>query len=282
MTTTVAALAAIIAALCAYGFFGERGRLSVVRHTVSSPRIPPSFDGVTIVQFSDTHLGPTYSLDRLGNLVDAVNSLRPDLVVFTGDLHDARRKDNIAKYDPSPLLARIQARLGKFAVYGNHDFGYGRKLRSSGSFLSRGGFTVLINAVRRVELPDGEFITVSGLDDYVLGKPNAPKAVSRLENDRFNVLLVHEPDVADRLIRYPIDLQLSGHSHGGQVSLPLVGPLVRTELGRKYVSGLYRIGGRFRDKRPYLLYVNRGSGTTRIPVRFRCVPELTVITLRSE
>ena len=282
MMITVAAVIAILAALCAYGFFGERRRLSVVRHTVRSPRIPPGFDGLTIVQFSDTHLGPRYSLGRLNRLADAVNSLRPDLVVFTGDLHDARRKDNIAKYDPSPALARIESRLGKYAVYGNHDFGYGRKLRSSGAFLSRGGFAVLINSTRRIELPGGEFITITGLDDYVLGKPNASKTLSRLEHGRFNLLLVHEPDVADRLIRYPVDLQLSGHSHGGQVSLPLVGPIVRTELGSKYVSGLYRIGGRFRDRRPYLLYVNRGSGTTRIPVRVGSVPELTVITLRSE
>jgi len=95
-------------------------------------------------------------------------------------------------------------------------------------------------------------------------------------------LLVHEPDVADRLIRYPVDLQLSGHSHGGQVSLPLIGPIVRTKLGRKYVGGLYDIGGRFRENRPYRLYVNRGSGTTRIPVRIGSVPELTLFTLRSE
>lgn len=276
---TIAALLLIVTALGIYGVAGERGRLRIVHQTIRSSRIPPGFDGVTIVQFSDTHLGPGYSVERLGKLADAVNSLRPDLVVFTGDLHDARRRDNIAKYDPSPQLARIEARLGKFAVYGNHDFGYERNLRSSGAFLSRGGFSVLINATRRITLPGGEFITVSGLDDYVLGKPNAPKAVSRLDNERFNLLLVHEPDVADRLIRYPIDLQLSGHSHGGQVALPLLGPIVRTQLGSKYVGGLYRIGGRFRDKRPYLLYVNRGIGTTRIPVRFRCVPELTVFTL---
>jgi len=256
--------------------------LRVVRHTIRSPRIPRGFDGVTIVQFSDTHISPSYRLDRLSKLVDAVNSLQPDLVVFTGDLHDARRKDNIAKYDPAPLLSRIRAPLGKFAVYGNHDFGYERRLRSSGSFLSRGGFAVLINEVRRVAHPGGEYIVIAGLDDYVLGKPNAPKTISKLRNEPFNLLLVHEPDVADRLIRYPVDLQLSGHSHGGQVSLPLIGPIVRTKLGRKYVGGLYDIGGRFRENRPYRLYVNRGSGTTRIPVRIGSVPELTLFTLRSE
>ncbi|MFC4596661.1 metallophosphoesterase [Cohnella hongkongensis] len=282
MMAALALCGLIAVSLAGYGLFGERRRLRVVRHTIRSRRVPPGFDGITIVQFSDVHLGPYYSLRQLDELVNAINSLRPDLVAFTGDLHDARRKDNIAKYDPSPVLSRIQARLGKFAVYGNHDFGYERKLRSSGAFLSRGGFTVLINDARRVTLPGGEFMTIAGLDDCMLGKPNPSKAASKLHPDRFNVLLVHEPDVADRLARYPIDLQLSGHSHGGQVVLPLVGALVRTSLGRKYVGGLYRIGSRFRDKRPYVLHVNRGVGTTRIPVRIRCVPELTVITLRCE
>ncbi|RED89303.1 metallophosphoesterase [Cohnella phaseoli] len=282
MIIAVIAASLLISAIGAYGFFIERGRLRIVRHTIRSPRIPPSFDGVTIAQFSDIHLSPAYSLKRLGKLVEAVNSLHADLVVFTGDLHDARRNDNIAKYDPSPLLAGIQARLGKFAVYGNHDFGYERKLRSSGAFLSRGGFSVLINSTQRIEHTDGDYITISGLDDYVLGKPNAAKTIARLEDDRFHVLLVHEPDMADRLIRYPIDLQLSGHSHGGQVRLPLLGPLVRTKLGSKYVGGMYRIGGRHRDKRPYRLYVNRGIGTTRIPIRLFCAPELTVFTLRRE
>ncbi len=282
MIIAVVAASLLISAIGAYGFFIERGRLRIVRHTIRSPRIPPSFDGVAIAQFSDIHLSPAYSLKRLGKLVEAVNSLHADLVVFTGDLHDARRNDNIAKYDPSPLLARIQARLGKFAVYGNHDFGYERKLRSSGAFLSRGGFSVLINSTQRIEHTDGDYITISGLDDYVLGKPNAAKTIARLEDDRFHVLLVHEPDMADRLIRYPIDLQLSGHSHGGQVRLPLLGPLVRTKLGSKYVGGMYRIGGRHRDKRPYRLYVNRGIGTTRIPIRLFCTPELTVFTLRRE
>ncbi len=282
MIIAVIAASLLISAIGAYGFFVERGRLRIVRQTIRSPRIPPSFDGATIVQFSDTHLSSAYSLKRLGKLVEAVNSQHPDLVVFTGDLHDARRSDNIAKYDPSPLLARIQAHLGKFAVYGNHDFGYERKLRSSGAFLNRGGFSVLINSTQRIEHTDGDYITISGLDDYVLGKPNAAKTIARLEDDRFHVLLVHEPDLADRLIRYPIDLQLSGHSHGGQVRLPLLGSLVRTKLGSKYVGGMYRIGGGHRVKRPYRLYVNRGIGTTRIPIRLFCAPELTVFTLRRE
>ncbi|QJD82127.1 metallophosphoesterase [Cohnella herbarum] len=272
--------AAIIVFIYAYGFTIVPKRLSITRLEVYSPSLPESFEGVTLLQFSDTHLGPQFTLPRLRQLVDVIQTIRPDIVVFTGDLHDAGSADNIAKYDPSPLLADIQAPLGKYAVYGNHDFGYGRKTRSSGSFLSRAGFKMLVNEREKITLPGGDSITIAGLDDYVLGKPNAESTLSKLDKDGFNILLAHEPDVADRLTRFPVDLQLSGHSHGGQVSLPLVGALVRTRLGRKYLKGKYLIHDSQRKERPYLLYVNRGIGTTRIPIRIGSDPELAVFTLR--
>lgn len=277
------ALALLAAAsLSAYGLFGERGRIGVTRHEIRSPRIPEAFDGRTILQFSDTHIGPYYSLDRLKRLTVEINALEPDIVVFTGDLHDAGRRDTLGRYDPAPILAEIEARLGKYAVYGNHDFGFARNLRSSGSFLARGGFSVLLNSVALVSLPGGESIAIAGLDDYVLGRPDAANTLSGLQGERFHILLAHEPDVADRLIRYPIDLQLSGHSHGGQVSLPFIGPLVTTPLGRKYIKGMHLIGERSRKNRPYVLYVNRGIGTTRLPLRLGSVPELSLFTLRHD
>ncbi|WP_256757016.1 metallophosphoesterase [Cohnella sp. WQ 127256] len=269
----------IIALVGAYGIFIERRRLSITRHDVHSTALPEGFHGKTIVQFSDTHIGPQYSLEHLKQLILHINSLHPDIVVFTGDLFDARYKDIAKSYDPTMILAQINASLGKYAVYGNHDFGYTRKARNSGSHLSHAGFKVLINEVDRITLPNGEYITVAGLDDYVNGKPNANSTFSVRNGDGFHLLLAHEPDIADRLVRYPIDLQLSGHSHGGQVTLPWVGALIKTPLGKKYISGMYQIKKRSYDDRPYRLYVNRGIGTTRIPIRIGCVPELSVFTL---
>lgn len=274
------AFAAIIVFIYAYGFTIVPKRLSITRLEVYSSSLPENFDGVKILQFSDTHIGPDYTLPKFRQLVAVIQSLHPDIVVFTGDLHDAGNPNNIANYDPSPLLADIQAPLGKYAVYGNHDFGHGRKIRSSGSFLNRAGFKMLVNEIEEITLPSGQSIGIAGLDDYVLGKPNAEATLSKLDKDGFNILLAHEPDIADRLTRFPVDLQLSGHSHGGQVSLPLVGALVRTRLGRKYLKGKYRIHDNRRKERPYLLYVNRGIGTTRIPIRIGSEPELAVFTLR--
>jgi len=271
------ALAALI--LLYYAYAVEPRRWVVTEHDVRSPFVPPGFDGVRIVQISDTHISPFHPLRDFERLVDLVNGLAPDLCVFTGDLYDARRKGWEGDPAVSPPLKRIQAPLGKFAVYGNHDFGLDRKTRTSGPLLEQGGFRVLINETCRIERPGGGVLTVSGLDSYVRGQPQPERALAGLPEDAFHLLLVHEPDAADELTAYPVDLQLSGHSHGGQVSLPLVGALVRTKYGRKYLGGSYVVANR---PRPFRLYVSLGIGTTRLRLRLRCKPEIAVFTLRRE
>ncbi|WP_051318314.1 metallophosphoesterase [Cohnella thermotolerans] len=264
-----------------YSFFIEPRRLSVTRHEIRSPELPEGFDGVRIVQFSDTHLYHYYSLERFERLVEKINELEPDIVAFTGDLFDARRKKtSTGDSAVSPSLARIRAPLGKFAVYGNHDFGYDRRTRTSGPLLAEGGFAVLVNETRKIELPSGEYITVTGLDDGLRGRPEPERTLGALPERGFHLLLAHEPDMAIRLGAYPVDLQLSGHSHGGQVALPGFGAVIRTENGRKYVRGMFYLRQTNRRDRPYRLYVNRGIGTTRLRARLASVPELTVFTLR--
>lgn len=273
--------------LAAYAAWIAPRRLSVTRLDVFSPELPPGFEGRVVVQFSDTHLHYAYSLKRFARLVDAINALRPDLVAFTGDLFDGRA---CPAGDPAviPLLARIEAPLGKFAVYGNHDFGRDRLTRTSGAFLGAGGFAVLVNETRTVASPgSGDTITVSGLDDCVRGRPDPQAALGALPEDGFHLLLAHEPDPAPSYAAYPVDLQLSGHSHGGQVALPLVGALIRTPYGRRYVRGLFAFRRRTartaradQADRKFYLYVNRGIGTTRLPFRFGSRPELTAFALR--
>jgi predicted MPP superfamily phosphohydrolase len=110
--------------------------------------------------------------------------------------------------------------------------------------------------------------------DDVLGKAaRLDRTLRNVPKDEPVVLMVHEPDYADKVARYPVDLQLSGHSHGGQVRVPLVGPLYLPELARKYVWGLYKVG-------ELTLYTNAGLGTVQIPVRFNCAPEITLLSIR--
>lgn len=271
---------AAAALLGGYSFLVEPRRRIVTRHEIRSPELPAGFDGKKIVQFSDTHLLHYHSLKRFEKLVETINSLEPDLVAFTGDLFDAASKRTEGDAAVCPLLRRIQAPLGKFAVYGNHDFGYSRRIRTAGTYLTEGGFDVLVNETRAVSLPDGDSITVSGLDDFVLGKPDPRGVLSKLPERGFHLLLAHEPDAAVGLESYPVALQLSGHSHGGQVYVPGVGAIIRTEFGKKYVRGMYSFSSPSRPGRPYRLYVNRGIGTTRLNVRFGNVPEIAVFTLR--
>jgi uncharacterized protein len=250
--------------------------LDIVEHDLVSSYLPTDFNGVKIVHFSDTHLSDYYSLQQLEKLVQTINEQKPDIVIFSGDLIDNfRTYTEINKV--APILKNIQSTLGKFAIYGNHDHG-GYGTQKYQEIVEEADFHLLVNETIPVRLPSGGSINVAGLDDFMLGKPQIEQTLQRLNEKDFNLLLVHEPDIADRLKKYPIDLQLSGHSHGGQVQIPFYGPIITPPLSKKYVEGFYTIpNSSTRTK----LYVNRGIGTVHIPCRFLCMPELTVFTLKT-
>lgn len=254
----------------------EPARLAVTDHSVESPNLSQAFQGIKIAQFSDTHLGDGYSNRQLRQLVQRLNGEKPDIVVFTGDLFDSVWDSPASIKEVPDILAEIEAPLGKFAVYGNHDRGGGGS-RVYQEYMKKAEFRVLVNDTANITLGSGETMTIAGLDDYLLGRPDAKGTLSSLSENRFNMLLVHEPDVADRLLEYPVDLILSGHSHGGQVNLPVLGALIRTSLADKYINGMYGLSGSERGTR---LYVNRGIGTTRFKIRLGTPPEISIFTLR--
>ncbi len=253
----------------------ESGLLEINRFQIQHPLIPNSFDGVTIVQFSDTHLGFQYTLSQLKKLIAKINSLKPDLVFFTGDLMDAPNQYKNRK-QIAPVLAKLSAPLGKYCIYGNHDHGgYGSDLYKN--IMQDAEFTLLKNEAKRIQQVDGSGIYIIGIDDAMLGRPDLAAASKQVPRNVFALLLSHAPDLADTAATYPIHWQLSGHSHGGQVKIPFFGALVTPPYARKYPEGLYSIG----KFSPLKLYVNRGLGTTRLPFRFMAKPELTIFTLKS-
>lgn len=249
--------------------------LDINRHTIKHPLIPKSFDHFKIVQFSDTHLGFQYTLKQLDKLIDRINRLQPDIVLFTGDLMDEPNK--FPKSDQIiPSLSNIQAPFGKFAIYGNHDHGgYGTDIYRD--IMDKSGFTLLQNAAQEIKLLDDSRIHLIGLDDAMLGKPDLETATLDLPSDTYKILLAHEPDMAELAIYEGIHLQLSGHSHGGQVKIPFIGALITPPYSELYYEGFYELG---EPHSPLTLYVNRGLGTTRLPFRFLSKPELTVFTLK--
>ncbi|WP_077622182.1 metallophosphoesterase [Sediminibacillus massiliensis] len=250
----------------------EPSMLTIHKETLSSNKIPTQLDDLTILQFSDTHVGFHYSLEQLEELVYEINAQSPDIVVFTGDLVDMPNEfpwgNGIIE-----ILNKIKAPMGKYWIYGNHDHGgYGTETLLE--TMEAGGFSLLQNSHVEIE-KQGAAFTLAGLDDLMLGKPDLEEALKNADPDNYTMLLVHEPDYADNTINYQVDCQLSGHSHGGQIQIPLIGYIYTPKFAEKYVEGKYLIDEKLE------LFVSRGVGTTRLPYRFLCRPEITVFKMEA-
>ncbi|USG68441.1 metallophosphoesterase [Brevibacillus ruminantium] len=257
------------AASTVYGYSLERHWLQVVEQPIAIPELPEPWKGVRLLHFSDLHLGYYLGITELEKIVDRINQERPDLICFTGDLVD---EGTGLLPLAVPVLQKLQPPLGKYAVLGNHDWRYG-KSRIIHEALQSAGFSVLMNQHAAIQKQEST-LYVAGLDDVLHGVPDPALALDGIPASGKVILLVHEPDYADQALQFPFVLQLSGHSHGGQVRLPILGPLITPPMGQKYVSGLRYAGD---GKLP--VYTNRGVGTTILPIRFYCRPELTMLTL---
>ncbi|MCI1775568.1 MAG: metallophosphoesterase [Paenibacillus lautus] len=253
----------------AYASLWEPRQLDITRHTLTFPALPKAFDGMRIVQFSDLHLGFHAGGDNAARVVQAIHHEKPDMICFTGDMVDGNAEDMRAAIQP---LAQLKAPLGLFSILGNHDYGDVEKLIA---LEEEAGFRVLRNDAVKLRR-EGAVFAVAGLDDGIWGTPDPEAAIRDLPEGMFKLLLMHEPDYADTAAAYPFHLQLSGHSHGGQIRLPWMGEVITPPGAKRYVQGLYTVGSQGMQ-----LYVNRGIGTTHLPFRFLCKPELTVLTLRS-
>lgn len=243
-------------------------------------RLPESWDGFRIAQLSDFHYDPYFSAVPIRKAVEVVNRLQPDLIVLTGDfvtqpmLHGFERNNEqpVLAIEPcAKLLSKLKSRGGVFAILGNHDVSCGAD--AIADTLQTKNITVLRNHALPLE-NGGKRMWLGGVDDVLEGTPDLDKTLRGVPREEPVILLSHEPDFADSVQKYPVDLQLSGHSHGGQIRLPLLGPPYLPPLGRKYPLGLYKLG-------PLTVYTNVGLGTIRIPARWNCPPEITVFTLRA-
>jgi hypothetical protein len=264
---------AVLLILIGYARYVEPFMLEINDVTIASPLIAGDAENLKIAVFGDTHFGEYYSTDDFDKVVAAVSAAEPDIVVFTGDLidhFDAYYEDTAVI---SRKLAKIEAPLGKFAIFGNHDYGGGAEYKYQ-AIMEAGGFKVLKNEYYGMnELGIG----IIGVDDVLIGYGD-PAIASWGRPDYFNIVLAHEPDLADEILDYNVDLMISGHTHGRQVNLNMFDAYVLPPYGHKYISGSYE----FDNARGTRLYVNSGIGMTKLPFRFLSPPELTVITLTGE
>jgi len=268
------------------------GPLTVETLTVTVKDLPPQLQGLKIAQLSDFHYdGVELSEELLTEAIRTSNSINPDLVVLTGDF---------VIHEPDPIhalvkrLKRLESRRGIYAVLGNHDLYYPTTQFIVTEALTKIGIQVLWN---QVIYPLGKGLALVGLPDFWSPEFNPASVLDHLDPKLPRIVLSHQPDSAEVLQQWRVDLQLSGHTHGGQIVLPQLGPLIAYQdrvirvtpkwlreyiplLQRKcdrvvkhweWSAGLYQINHNH-------LYVNRGLGTYP-PGRLFCPPELTVITL---
>lgn len=225
---------------------------------------------LNVVQISDLQVSEYYETNRLDKVIEKVNAQKPDILLFTGDLFD-----NYSKYPEqrAPMIEKLKAfkaNIGKYAVWGNHDYG-GGAVRVYEDVMSAGGFTVLRNQGETLTLSDGRQVFLGGLDDSLLGNPSVSDTLAYRQNYDYAITMTHEPDVADAFISTDTQLVLAGHSHGGQVWIPFYP--IKNVLAEKYTRGLYQLDAITQ------LYVNTGIGTTSIHARFGVIPEVTQFTI---
>ncbi len=223
-------------------------------------------EGFKIVLLSDFHLYPTTRIELIERAVEMANQLKPDLVALGGDYVQGTVD---AIFDLAPALARLDATYGVFAILGNHDHWKGDEVVEQG--LRESGLQLLRNEGLTLSI-GRKTVYLAGLDDGWVGRQDLKRGLEKQPPEVPTILLMHEPDFVDSFVgRARIDLQLSGHSHGGQVRFPFIGSPFLPPYGRKYDKGLYRVANTW-------LYTTVGLGVT-APVRFNCPPEVTEITL---
>jgi uncharacterized protein len=245
--------------------------VEVKRMKLTLPRLAPEFDGYRLVQIGDFHLDDWTRPERLVGVVKKVNEQRPDLIAITGDFASYSAKE-LDTQRLTEALRLLSARDGCVAVLGNHDYLTGVELVRR--CIREAQVEELANDVRTLRRRDAE-LHVGGIDDVMEGRSRLDLVLEKLPETGAAILLAHEPDFADvSAATGRFDLQLSGHSHGGQVRVPFFRRLILPPFSQRYTRGLHEVGS-------MILYTNRGLGFVHLRLRFLCRPEITVFTLRS-
>ncbi|MDQ6693106.1 MAG: metallophosphoesterase [Chloroflexota bacterium] len=246
----------------------EPAWVDVTHVRLALPRLAPQFNGYRIAQVSDIHMGDWMTREKLEQVIDLVNRQNADLIAFTGDFVTHEAVPYITHFKEA--FANLRSTDGVVAVLGNHD--YWRDQRALKQMLVETGIRELPN--KHITLSrEGAQLHIAGVDDVWMRLDRLDLVLDGLPDKGAAILMAHEPDFADASASTGrFDLQISGHSHGGQVVIPFVGLLRLPPMGTKYPLGLYKVGN-------MLQYTNRGVGMVRPHVRFNCRPEITLYEL---
>ncbi len=241
--------------------------LTTERLTLILPRLPAALDGLRIVQLSDIHHSPFTGREQVERAVALANSLDADIIALTGD-YVSHEREYAAPC--AEMMGRLRARYGVYAILGNHDHWTDAPLITD--LFRAEGIRVLINEGFRFVVGNSSF-WLAGVDDTMVGLEDLPRALAGSHPDEMKLLLAHNPVILRRAARAGVDLVLSGHTHGGQVTLrPEKSASGRPR--RRILRGLAQRGAT-------QIYVSRGLGTVVLPLRYGSPPEVSVLELRS-
>lgn len=253
--------------IASYSVFVERYLIQENHYRVNVKNLPEEFTGFRIVQLTDLHYGFLVPKVLIEYVVNRANSIEKDIIVCTGDYVHKRRK--IQEIDTVwPILKKLKAPLGVYSVLGNHDHWVDSK--HSLYWLEKSG-----QSVRHKVVPikkNGKRIWIGGSGDLWEDELKIDETFSGVNSNDFKLLLAHNPDTADRDYKTKIDLVVSGHTHGGQINIPLYGPPFLPVRNKRYTNGLIRTARTS-------VFISRGIGWALLPVRFNCAPEIAVLHL---
>ncbi len=254
-----------------YGSKIEPNWIEVVPIQLTIPNLSPAFNKFKIVQISDLHSNRFMPAKRLDRIIKLVNQQKPDVIAITGDF--ITKHEDFNSQELEEKLSKLVSQISTLSVLGNHDHrGNANATDNLKQALVRSNVTNLDNQVYVIERGT-EKLTFAGVDDPYWGKPDLDRVIKLLPDNSAAILLVHEPDyIKESAATHKFALQLSGHSHGGQIKIPFLNPLILPYGGKKYFAGLNQVENT-------LEYTNRGLGMTGLPLRINSRPEITVFTL---
>lgn len=252
-----------------YPLLIERQFVQFNKYQLVLPNLPEAFDGFTIGHLTDIHYGMSITLNQLGKIVSKVNSLQCDLIVCTGDyVHEKLNTTNIDKV--MPILGSLQAKNGVFSVLGNHD--HWANTDRSLYWLTRNQQNLCkkVSYITR----SNQKLWLVGAGDLWEDHIDIDMLMGNIPENECRIVLAHNPDSADTVEKARVDLVISGHTHGGQVRIPFVGPPVLYVKNKEYTSGIKK------SNKGSPVFISRGVGCALLPIRFNCYPEVALITLK--
>ena len=250
----------------------SRTRFSVSCHTLTSEKIGASMDGMSIVCFGDLEFGTYMDITRFTMVVDAINSLSPDVVLFLGDLYDEGYvPDEDTRGQFVNLLSSIRAAYGKFAVLGDYDVQQEEMVRSD---LSSAGYELIENKVLHLHYGGSDYITLVGLQDSLRGNPDIDALYAEVPTGSYTIAVSHTPDTARSIPLGTTDLFVCANAHGAQRGGALFGSYQPSSGSSSYSPGKHLYNG-------MTIYASRGVGTTKEDIRLFCDPEILLFRIRS-